>query len=111
MVIKTDIDYMLDESGFGAATEMGGFTLEMPRSILVNITFLEIHIHFINIDGAAAKISVSNIFFSSGSLNTNPPTLLLLPLQYLHIHFSAFLNAWVQCQEGGGGGENKRKIL
>ena len=28
MVGKTDLESMLDESGFGAATEMGGFTLD-----------------------------------------------------------------------------------
>ena len=27
MVVKTDLEPMLDESGFGAATEMGGFVL------------------------------------------------------------------------------------
>ena len=62
MFVKTDLDSMLNESGFGAATEMVGFTLEIPRSILGNITFLEIHIHFISIYGAAAKRSVSNTF-------------------------------------------------
>ena len=64
MVVKTDLESMSDESGFGAATEMGGFTLEIPRSILGNITFLDIHIHFISINGAAAKLSVSTTFFS-----------------------------------------------
>ena len=49
LVGKTNIDSMLDESGFGAATKMGGFVLERPRSILVTRTFLDIHIHFISI--------------------------------------------------------------
>ena len=28
MVVKIDIESMLDKSGFGAATEMGGFSLD-----------------------------------------------------------------------------------
>ena len=28
MVVKTDLESILDESGFGAATEMGGFALD-----------------------------------------------------------------------------------
>ena len=46
----------------------------------------------------------SQIIFSTGSLNTKPPTLLLLLLQYLHIQFSASLNAWFQYQQKGGRG-------
>ena len=34
LVVKTDIGSMLDEIGFGAATEMGGFSLEGPINIL-----------------------------------------------------------------------------
>ena len=85
MVVKTDLYSMLDESGFGAATEMGGFTLEIPIIFLSNINVLDIHIHFISINGAAAKLSVSTTFLSSDFLNTKPPTLLLLPLQSLQI--------------------------
>ena len=49
MHVKKDIESMLDESGLGDDTGMGGFALERPRSILGNRTFLDIHIHFISI--------------------------------------------------------------
>ena len=39
LVGKTDIESMLDESGFGAATEMGGFALEITMIIIVTRTF------------------------------------------------------------------------
>ena len=34
-------------------------------------------------------------FLPSGSLNTKPPTVLLLLLQYIQIQFSTSLNTWV----------------
>ena len=40
---------------------------------------------------ASDKRSVSTNFVSSCSLNTNPPTLLLLPMQSLYIQFLPFL--------------------
>ena len=46
---ETDLESTLDESGFGAATEIGGFTIKSPRSILGTITCLDIHTHFIRI--------------------------------------------------------------
>ena len=49
LVGKTDLESILDESGFGAATEMVGFAVERPRSILGTRTFFYIHLHFISI--------------------------------------------------------------
>ena len=43
MVGKTYFESMLDESGFGASTEMVEFALECPRSVPVMITFLAGH--------------------------------------------------------------------
>ena len=89
---------------FGDATEMGGFTLDKGPEVSLVPEFFWISI-FNSSDSveAATKLSISNIFFSSGSLNTKPSTLILLSLQYLQIQFYAFLNAWVQYQQGGGG--------
>ena len=49
LVGKTDPESILDESGFGAATEMGVFAMESPIIILVTRTFLDIHLHFVSI--------------------------------------------------------------
>ena len=81
MVGKTDLEYMLDKSGFGDATEMGEFALQKgPEVYLVPKTFHKsIFIQSASV-GAAAKRSVSEYFFPSDSLNIKPPTLLLLLL-------------------------------
>ena len=52
MVGKKYLEPMLDKSGFGAATEMGGFLLDKgPEVSLVKRTFLDINLHFIIIGG------------------------------------------------------------
>ena len=48
-LLEIYIESMLDESGFGAATEMGGFTAESTRSILGTRTFFNIRLHFIRV--------------------------------------------------------------
>ena len=93
---------MLDESGFGADTEMGGFVLyKFPELYLVSESFWR----FIFTSSASVrstyKRSVSNTFVPSDSLNTKPPTILLLLLQYLQIYFSVSFDAWIQYQQGG----------
>ena len=86
MVGKTDLDYMSIESGFGAATEMGGFALDKgPEVSLAPEPFLISIFTSSTLVGAASKRSVSTTFLYSGYLNTNPPTLLLLLLQSLQI--------------------------
>ena len=97
MVGKIDLEYMLDESGFGAATEMGGFTLDKgPEVSLVPEPFwISIFTSSTSI-GADAKRSVSNIFFSSSSLNTKPQKPLLILLRSLQIQSSDSFNDWVQ---------------
>ena len=104
MVGKTDIESTLDEISFSAAPDMGGFTMDKgPELSLAPQPFWKpIFTSSVSV-GAAAKQSVSNTFVPSGSLNKNPPTLLLLLLQYIHIQFSASLNAWVQYQQGREG--------
>ena len=103
MVGKKDLDSMLDESGFGAATEMGGLTLD--KSLEVSLApepfWTSIFTSSASV-GSATKLSVLTNFFPYGPLNTNPPILMILLLQSLQIHFSAFLDAWVQYQQGGG---------
>ena len=47
--LKKNLDSMLGKTGFHDATEMGGFALESPRSILGTRTFLDIHLHLISI--------------------------------------------------------------
>ena len=97
MVIKTDLDSMLDESDFGASTEMGGFALDkIPEVSLAPEYFWMSKFTSSASFGAAVKLSVSNNFCPSGSLNTKLPTLRLLLMQSLQIQFSTFLNAWVQ---------------
>ena len=49
LVDNIDLESMWDKSGFCAATEMEGFTLERPRGILGTVSFLDIHLHFIRI--------------------------------------------------------------
>ena len=108
MVGKTDLESVLGESGFDAATKMGGFALDKGP-----VVYLAPYLFWISIFtsssffGAVDKRSVSNTFVPSRSMNTNPLTILLLLLQYLHIQFSDSLNAWVQYQQGGGGRLNR----
>ena len=76
MVGKTDLDSMLGESGFGAATEMGGFALEIPRRILGTITLLDIHLNFISIGRSICQTIRLNYFFlfwfpKHKAINTN----------------------------------------
>ena len=86
MVGKTELESMSDESGFGAATEMGEFTLDKgPEVSLALEPFWTSIFASSSSDGGADKISVSTTFFPFGHQNTNPPTLLLLPLQSLQI--------------------------
>ena len=84
MVGKIDLEFMLDESGFGAAPEMGVFALDkVPEVSLAPEPFrTSIFISSASV-GAAAERSVSATFVSSGSMNTKPPTLLLLPLFFI----------------------------
>ena len=88
MVGKTYIESMLDESGFGAVTEMVGFTLEKgPEVFLVPEPFWTSIFNSSALVGSAAKRCVSNTFVPSYNLNTNPSTLMLILMQCLHIQF------------------------
>ena len=50
MVGKTDLESMLDESGFSADTEMGAFAMDKGSEVyLAPEPFLDIHLHFIRI--------------------------------------------------------------
>ena len=112
MIGKTYLESILDESGFGAPTEMGGFTLDKVSEVsLAPEPFWTFIFTSSALVGADYKRSVSTNFVPSGSLNTNPPTLMLPLLQSLHIHFSASFNAWVQYQHGVGGVKQRRKRL
>ena len=91
MVGKKYIESMLYEGGFGAATEMGEFTLEKVTEVsLVPEPFWTSIFTSLELFGSDAKRSVSTTFFPYGSLNTKPLTLLILPLQYIQIQSSAF---------------------
>ena len=104
MVGKKDLESMLDESGFGAATEMLGFVLDKGPEVSLAPEPFWISIFDSSSSVAAVdKKYVSNISVPSGSLNTKPPTLMLLSLQSLQIQFYASLNACVKYQQGGGG--------
>ena len=97
MVGKTDLESMLDESGFDDAIGMGEFALgKVPKVSLAPEYFWMSKFTSSASFGAAVKLSVSNNFCPSGSLNTKLPTLRLLLMQSLQIQFSTFLNAWVQ---------------
>ena len=97
LVFRTYLESMLDESGLVAATEMGRFVQDIfPEVSLAPEPFwISIFTSSTSI-GADAKRSVSNNFFSSSSLNTNPSKPLLPLLQSLQIQFSASFNDWVQ---------------
>ena len=83
---RIDLESMLDESGFGASTEMGGIELDKgPEVSLAPEPFRTSIFTSSSLVGAGAKRSVSTTFFPSGFLNTKPPTLLLLPLQSFQI--------------------------
>ena len=85
---------MLDQSGFGAATKMGGLALDKgPKLFLAPEPFWTSIFTSSASIGADAKRSVSNTFFPSNYINIEPPTLLILPLQSIQIQFSASLNA------------------
>ena len=72
---------MLDESGFGAATEMRGFALDKGQEVsLTPETFWKSIFASLALVGGAAKRSVSTNFVPFSFLNTKPPTLMLLPL-------------------------------
>ena len=62
LVGKTDLDSMLNESGFGSATEMGVFAMESPIITLVTRTFLASIFTLSVLVGAAANRSVSTTF-------------------------------------------------
>ena len=63
MVGKTDLESMSDESGFGAATEMGGFALDKdPEVSLVPEPFWTSIFTSSSSFGADVKQSVSNTF-------------------------------------------------
>ena len=84
---------MLDEGGFGAATEMGVFALDKgPEVSLAPETFWFSIFTSSSSFVTSTILSVSNTFVPSGSPNTKPTTLLLLLLQSLLIQFSAYLN-------------------
>ena len=81
LVGKTYLESMLDESDFGAATEIGGFTLDKgPKVSLKPEPFWTSIFTSLVLVGAAAKRSFSTTFVPSGSLHTKPPTLLLIPM-------------------------------
>ena len=62
---------MLDESGFGAATEMGGFALDKgPEVYLATETFWASIFTSSAFIAETAKLSVSNNFSPSGYLDT-----------------------------------------
>ena len=62
LVGKTDIESMLDESDFGATTEMGGFVLESLMIILLTRTFWTSIFTSSVLVGAAVDRSVSTTF-------------------------------------------------
>ena len=103
---------------FGAATEMGGFTPESPKSILGATTFLYIHIQFISI-GCKSYETIRLKYFcilwfpenTATNANATPNPIssdtVICVFEYL---LSAFLNARVQYQNGGVI-EKRRKSL
>ena len=96
MVGKTDLESMLDESFFGASTEIGGFALDKgPEVSLALEPFWTSIFTSLALEGA-----VSTTFCPSSYLNKNPPTQLLLMLQSIQIQFSASFNSLVQFQKG-----------
>ena len=112
MVAKTDLESMLDESGFGAAAETGGFALYKGSEVsLVPEPFLTPIFNSSTSVGAAAKISISTNFVPSDPLNTNPPTLLLIRLQSLHIYFIPLLMIGSNTNKGKGEGEFNRGLI
>ena len=107
MVGKIYLESMMYESGFSAVTEMGVFALKNLRSILgTRFFWISIFTSSASV-GESSKQSVSTTSIHSGSLNTNPPTLMLLLLQSIQIQFYASLNACVQYQQEGGRGLNR----
>ena len=93
MVVKTDLESMLDESAFGAATEMGEFALDKgPEVSLAREHFWTSIFASSASVGGSAKRSVSTTLAPTGSLNKKRPTPMLPPLQSLQIQFSASLN-------------------
>ena len=61
MVVKTDLESMLDEGGFGASTGMGGFALDkFPEVYLAPEPFLISIFTSLASVRAAAKTPVSN---------------------------------------------------
>ena len=88
MVSKTHLMSILDDSGFGVATEMGVFALDKGLEVsLVPEPFCTYIFKSSALVVAADKISVSTTFVPYSSLNTKPQTLLLLLLQSLQIYF------------------------
>ena len=94
MVGKTDLDSMSGESGFGAATPMGGFAQEKGPDVSLALEpfWASIFTSSASVRGSD-KQSISNTPPLSGYMNTNLPKILLLLLQYLQIQFSTSLNA------------------
>ena len=71
MFRKIDLESMLDESGFGAATEMGGFALDKGPEVSLSPepSWTSTFTSSASIR-ASDNPSVSNTFFPSGYLNT-----------------------------------------
>ena len=84
LVVKPYLESMMDESGFVAATKMGGFSLDKVSevSLAPELFWTSIFTSSASVR-AADKLSISNHFFYSSSLNTNPPKIILLLLQSL----------------------------
>ena len=88
MVVKKYLDSMLDQSGFGDANEMGELKLEkVPEVSLAPEPFWAPIFASSEYIGGAAKKSVSTTSPPYVSLYKKPPTILLLQLQYIQIHF------------------------
>ena len=74
LVGKTDLEFILDGSGFGVAPEMGVFELDkVPELSLEQEKFETSIFNSSSLVGAATKRSVSNTLLRSVSLNTKPP--------------------------------------
>ena len=97
LVGNTDLKSILDKIGFGAATEMGVFVLDKVPEVSLEPKTIWIPIFASSaLIVAAAKLSISNNYFPSGSLNIKLPTLLLLLLRSPQINFYASFNSWFQ---------------
>ena len=69
MFDKTYIEYMLDEGGFDAATEMGGFVLDKVQEVSLELKpFWTSILTSSALSRAVIKRFVSNTFVPSGSL-------------------------------------------